>query len=798
MIAKRLLRAASSLITLFLISAAPKSSDGAAPPTSQHYELLRDVLKFEVTGAAPVRIRCTATRKGEPVEGTIVWDPNERRGPIRYLLLPLAKLGSAEYAISCQSDSIDQSSVVNNVTSTTTYHYVFRQTAAGSGPWSVSGQMVSITGPQSITTPTLAIAVSRLDANEPEREKVLRQRYDILPTTRLRSLDPVTPFVSDALTALASIALERAEEAGKSYARELLVDNLCTSMSVKNVRKMAGSALAKAIDGLRLEDDKPLLSNTCTILESVRFDELAASGHALWRALAADAVALGIGIVGSAVREPNAPTDPIVLQHVNKSIVDVLNGNTATTERDVQALLLELGRVGFYASSPSGWQCGLEMGFAVLHECMRVGECSADAVVRLLDEERIASETIASANGSCKAAAALQSWPALPALLSRAVDVLRPPPGTPAKITAVTALQLVLDVISKRLASNFETLSLKEGALLPSLSLKALGEALPKGCDDQARNDVGNLKASASPELIQQATASLRSASCLGPAPPAWATNLEELAKVRLESRQARFAQSMVSTLGFFLEALIKEDPVSAIAELSRTMSDSVYESCDATRDLSGTSKCIVSTTSEDLERSFAVISAIVSYGMTYTTDGKNSNDSAEFRADQRKKAMEVLIESLTDRAGRSGEWVFSLGSVVGFAFAWSAPRDEEFKLNLSPLRLETGLSAQYLPAGAAWPLSNWGFHAQISVLDLAQYVAIRSEEGDVQTTEPGLETAIFFGGTLGALIGRPSAPILVGLFGGMAPGLQFEGAEKGAYVFGATTAIYIPFIDLN
>lgn len=850
------------------------------PPSTEgeHYTLRRDVLKLELTGTAPAaRIQCTVQRQGTPSEETAVWDPEERRGGVRYLLLRKQQ-GSADarYSLYCSSDNLEERVTEPSGANTSRiFRYAFepvscktRQVgaqlfASAQEPLCAQGALRPIAGGEQRGS-ELKVELSVLNDDTSEAKLVLRQRYDAVSTTRLRSLDPVTPFIADALTALASVAIERAEEAGKSYARELLQKTLCERLTVKKIQGMKGSALAGALEPLSkgLSSDQPLLGNTCKVIRSVRIDELASSSDALWKALAADAVMLALDIVEWALTRLNhdgaqrCDTHGVssvsnVIGYARKSALDALSGNTATTERDVQMLLLELGRIGSCGNT-RGWRCGLEVGFAVLHECMRVSECSADALGRLLAEEREAWHGDSKSPG-CNADQAIGEWPELPGLLGRAVDVFRPPPGTPAKTTAVTALQLVLDVLDHALASGEpreeeSTLLERVAADVKKWDLEqsercfplasadwnpqhswyeqspcsktGLSEnltAIPEECRNftHALKDLKNLPdTSGSPILIRQALNSLRmteeARQCskrLWPTSGSGGSDLEKLAELadkREQRSNARFARAMIGSLRAFLDMLVREDGTMAVAEVGSTLSGAVAEYCAAREEVDGRGKCSVAVRSKDIERAFRVVGALVSYSTSYrTASGPDDADPAklaELRADQRKKAMESLIDAMTDRVNRGGDWIASLGASVGFAASLNGVRRGNGAdgdgtgpaFNVLPLRLATGLSLQEVPDG-------WGWHFQLTLADIAQFAATRWEQSSIEGAEPDVRSAILFGADVGIVLGKPSFPFVLAAFGGYAPWLRFdEERVRGAYVFGGTAGIYVPFIDFN
>src|SRR5688500_4917808 len=70
----------------------------------------------------------------------------------------------------------------------------------------------------------------------------------------------------------------------------------------------------------------------------------------------------------------------------------------------------------------------------------------------------------------------------------------------------------------------------------------------------------------------------------------------------------------------------------------------------------------------DTLTRAIQLIGAVTSYLQVY--DETKNADAAEAKA-ARKKAIESLIDSATDRKDRGRQWIVSLGSNVGLATGW-------------------------------------------------------------------------------------------------------------------------------
>src|SRR5207302_8010907 len=100
-------------------------------------------------------------------------------------------------------------------------------------------------------------------------------------------------------------------------------------------------------------------------------------------------------------------------------------------------------------------------------------------------------------------------------------------------------------------------------------------------------------------------------------------------------------------------------------------------------------------------KKGVALLNGFVSYASTYKNDQNdkpNSDaDREKLRHDERKKAMEALIDSATDRTNRGGAVIVSAGVGVGFNVG-RASRDFGDTFWSPTLSLPLGVAIQYLP----------------------------------------------------------------------------------------------------
>jgi hypothetical protein len=192
-----------------------------------------------------------------------------------------------------------------------------------------------------------------------------------------------------------------------------------------------------------------------------------------------------------------------------------------------------------------------------------------------------------------------------------------------------------------------------------------------------------------------------------------------------------------------------------------------------------------------ELTKGAQLIGSVVSYAEVYAAS--KGQDPKEAR-DARKKALEGLIDAATDRSGRGGAWVLSLGSNVGFSATRTAPRATIEDSWAPQLRVPLGLALDELPLDSK---SGWrvGFHTGITIGDLGQFAAI-GKDGQVDDVRwndflsPGVE--------VGAIFGSPTRAFNLSFHVEYAPALFPKDDKGGAVRFGLSLGYYIPFFDLN
>lgn len=238
---------------------------------------------------------------------------------------------------------------------------------------------------------------------------------------------------------------------------------------------------------------------------------------------------------------------------------------------------------------------------------------------------------------------------------------------------------------------------------------------------------------------------------------------------------------SQMSNVEDIIVALLQEDYMLALTTATRMVKDNVH-------------------LPSAFLRGSELIGAIAAYAKVYE-DTKDDDPKAAREA--RKKALESLIDSATDRHERGGKTIFSIGSNVSVSGVWNVGRNSMGDLGSDvswnpQVRVPLGFALQVLPPSTSF---GAGFHLGLQLADLGQFVATGEDGavGDVRWDSffsPGLE--------LGALFGKAHAAFNITFHIEYAPALFEEGSDAtgdhraGALRFGFSAGYYVPFFDLN
>jgi hypothetical protein len=248
----------------------------------------------------------------------------------------------------------------------------------------------------------------------------------------------------------------------------------------------------------------------------------------------------------------------------------------------------------------------------------------------------------------------------------------------------------------------------------------------------------------------------------------------------------------------FDLTKTLDENRASSLQKLEEILE--LFESHDYVRaigqtlalarcsDTLPTASCSRST---EMKKAMEFLGVVASYLQVY--DETKTADPAEAKA-ARKKAIETLIDSSTDRRERARDLVLAIGSNVGFGSTWTDQvdvrddRDHEYAF-----RVPLGLSLQYLPRGrdGAGYIWKWvGLHVGFQVADLGQFVRPTGDDDITWSSfvAPGLEA--------GFLIGEPNRTLALTAHASYVPSLTDD--SHPSWRLGLAISYYVPFFDLN
>jgi hypothetical protein len=627
-----------------------------------------------------------------------------------------------------------------------------------------------------------------------------------------RSLDPLTPIGEDLLKTIADVAVERATAVGADLIRDKLSTVLCNGLTEEALWKAYSQRpeiVALLHDSTGPDDSKafftPLLPRTCNAVYGVRIQELAATSKLIERALGVDLTNIAFrSIKGDSLfsSDLNQELFPLV-DGIQQITLALLEGRSVSSERDAQLLLLRLGEVGLPTAKGEQWRSALEMGMSVLVQCVHQGPCNADRLSRMLDDELVSLDP----TDAPTYVTALRAWPELRSILARSVDVLKPPPGVGPRATAKAAFNVVFDVLD-HLASTAAQEALA-ALTIPAKQLTDLRSTLDAteanlqtllGADCHAARGIAVHCRPLPPLLASDSNAADGTRQ-------AFRKVQSELMTLREVVGQRRKVEDILRVGRTLTNAILDEDTSEAVIESSSFLADLLGDAYSAVCETDAGCDHRVPLTEAQLSKTFVMLGALVSYASTYAgnkTDSQGTTaEVAKQRADQRKKAMEEFIDAATDRRNRSGDRIFSAGVAVSMGAVRSSSSD-------APAFWQPLLS---LPLGAAFQRLpgeyNVGFHAQAQAFDLGQYLATQSGA----TLDRRIGTALFFGGTVGILIGNSKASALVGVEGGYAPELtwhtnttQQAGSSNGSASktvtgfsrLGLILGTYVPFFDFN
>jgi hypothetical protein len=193
--------------------------------------------------------------------------------------------------------------------------------------------------------------------------------------------------------------------------------------------------------------------------------------------------------------------------------------------------------------------------------------------------------------------------------------------------------------------------------------------------------------------------------------------------------------------------------------------------------------------------RALRLLAGLLDYAATYAqtpdAQGKTAADDAH---QQRTKILESLTEDMSNRTGRTGETVFSLGGALRFVGGVRVATQTSGATFWGPFGLPLGLAMTHISEQGE---KGWGFHLEADMVDLGNYLSL--DDGP-KVAKPVLGDAFAPGLSIGAAYGA-SMPFVITATGSYTPQfvLNPDRPDKhGSINLGISFGIHVPLIDLN
>jgi hypothetical protein len=470
-------------------------------------------------------------------------------------------------------------------------------------------------------------------------------------------------------------------------------------------------------------------------------------------------------------------------------------------------LLLRAARIGVCpvdaaSSDPVPDRClaklAVEAGLLLVVECVREGECSADSLQRKLLLEEQAD------GGTTGVGLALKRWHNLVPAFARALDVFQPPPGTSPKATAKVAINTAIDFLVVVLQA--------EGSTKLTLKSKEIQAVLDEQDDATLVQNVVDRCFSATSAAAQSEASLPDDPICeylSGIGPKLAAKEIRSRLSGLVEDPKGAAAGGVsldyLQALRELVNAVSDDEPERAARAAGSMLASAILKAtereCQSTGALIGSCKLAVPVTSAQVQKAFGMVNGILAYASTYKpSEGAEHAELDKAILEERKRAMNDLVDSATERSDRADDLVVSFGTGVGVGYGWYRQREQsdpnaDRSLNGPGLLLPTGVAIEWLPSGFHGFWGPLGVNVQFTALDLSLYAAAPEGEG----VEPEPATAVFPGLRAGVLFGEPDMSLLLGGGIGYAPRARFdENGNVGMLRYELFVGTYIPFIDLN
>jgi hypothetical protein len=196
-----------------------------------------------------------------------------------------------------------------------------------------------------------------------------------------------------------------------------------------------------------------------------------------------------------------------------------------------------------------------------------------------------------------------------------------------------------------------------------------------------------------------------------------------------------------------------------------------------------------------DKRSALRMLAALLDYAATYAPDPNGNADDqlAASRHEQRTKILESLTEDMSDRTGREGDDVFSLGGALRLYGGIRIGTQTKATRFQGPISLPLGVAYTHVPKRE----NAWGFHVQLNAVDLGNYLAL--QEGP-EVKKPELGDAFAPGISIGAGYG-PTLPFVLTVDASYTPQYKIDPDkpdERGSFNVGLAMGVHVPLLDLN
>lgn len=268
-----------------------------------------------------------------------------------------------------------------------------------------------------------------------------------------RSLAVALPSaVSELLSVIAEIALERAKTGAFELVRGKLQDAVCDKLKVDRNTPFA-QALAR--DTRQGPGEVKLFPQACRIVTQVRLQELMLQLQQLYQAVLEDVSYLGTAAVNSTATDA-APVHRRLVEsltgQVRTILVGVVRGKSIDPQKEAQMLLVNLARASadLAKEAPTYGSCGLALGFAAIGSCYSQASCDARRLSDMLHNPGRYFKL----SESCKPLLKdiFEHWKDLGQLATRGVELLRTPTTTKPLEFLRAVIDFGVDVVAKVMA----------------------------------------------------------------------------------------------------------------------------------------------------------------------------------------------------------------------------------------------------------------------------------------------------------------------------------------------------------